>query len=99
MQASQPSPLARDDTLLGICHALGEDIGFNPVYLRVTLAVMLLWNPTIVVGAYAGLGILVLLTRWIAPNPRFIPASEPRAEAVQPRNRDAGEPEPLQIAA
>ena len=35
--ASAGSIIARDDTLLGVCFALGEDFGFNPVYLRVPL--------------------------------------------------------------
>jgi phage shock protein C len=96
MQVPQPSPIARDDTLLGICHALGEDFGFNPTYLRVTLAVMLLWNPTVVIGVYAAAGILVLLTRWIAPNPRFVTID---AEASRPRNDDEAVAEPMQIAA
>lgn len=96
MQVSQPSPIARDDTLFGICHALGEDFGFNPIYLRVALSVMLLWNPTVVVSAYAAAGILVLLARWIAPNPRFITVE---AETSRPRNDDEAAAEPLQIAA
>jgi phage shock protein C len=61
---------ARDHTLLGICEALGEDFGFNPLLLRVPLAVCLLLNPWAVLGTYAGLGILVAFTRLISPNPR-----------------------------
>ena len=41
----QPPVWARDHTILGICEALGEDLGFNPVFLRVPLAVCLLLNP------------------------------------------------------
>ena len=70
MQTSQPSVFARDHTILGICEALGEDFGFNPVFLRVPLAVCLLLNPWAVVAAYAGLGVLVAFTRLVAPNPR-----------------------------
>ncbi len=79
MQTSQPSLIARDHTILGVCEALGEDFGFNPMFLRVPLAALLLLNPTAVVCTYLALGVLVLLTRWIAPNPR--PAVRPAAAA------------------
>ncbi|MEA3064985.1 MAG: hypothetical protein QOJ27_1431 [Sphingomonadales bacterium] len=80
MQTSQPSLIARDHTLLGICEALGEDFGFNPLFLRVPLAALLLVNPVAVIGTYLALGVLVFLTRWISPNPRPV-AAEPVAEA------------------
>ena len=78
MQTSQPSVFARDHTILGICEALGEDFGFNPVFLRVPLAVCLLLNPWAVVATYAGLGVLVAFTRLVAPNPRSRPRPEPK---------------------
>lgn len=76
MQTSQPSLIARDHTLFGVCEALGEDFGFNPTFLRIPFAALLLVSPTAVIGTYFALGVLVLLTRWIAPNPR--PAAEAR---------------------
>lgn len=85
MQTAQPSVFARDHTILGICEALGEDFGFNPVFLRVPLAVCLLLSPWAVVATYAGLGVLVAFTRLVAPNPRkpaeAVPAEAPRSEA------------------
>ena len=69
MNRPNPSPIARDDTLLGVCHAIGEDFGFNPTYLRVVLAVLLLWNPVVVLGFYVAAGVLVLISRWLSPNP------------------------------
>lgn len=93
MQTSQPSLIARDHTLLGVCEALGEDFGFNPMFLRVPFATMLLLSPTAVVAAYLALGVVVFLTRWISPNPR--PAVEARpavaAEPVQAANEVAEE--------
>jgi phage shock protein C len=79
MTADQPSLIARDHTLLGVCEALGEDFGFNPVYLRIVFAVSLIWNAEIVVGAYLALGIIVLVSRLIAPNRGSAPAVEARA--------------------
>lgn len=86
MQTSQPPLWARDHTLLGVCEALGEDFGFNPMFLRIPFAVLLLWNPTIVVATYFGLGALVLATRWLAPNPRaaastLVSSAEPATAA------------------
>ncbi len=97
MQTSQPSVFARDHTILGICEALGEDLGFNPLLLRVPLAVCLLLNPWAVVATYAGLGILVAFTRLVAPNPR-VPAEAEAAPAAAHRAEVQAEPE-LALAA
>ena len=78
------SVFARDDTMFGVCEALGEDFGFNPLFLRIPLAVLLLWNPTVIVGAYLGAGVLVLASRLAIPNKRraaAVPASSEPAEA------------------
>ena len=91
MQSTQPPLWARDHTLLGVCEALGEDFGFNPMYLRVPFAALLLWNPTVVVATYVALGALVLLTRWLAPNPRPVDlaeAAEPAPEAADDNAQD-----------
>lgn len=89
MSGSQ-SLLTRDDTLFGVCAGLGEDLGFNPLYLRILFAVSLLWNPAAAVGLYAGLGAVVALSRWLAPAPKA-------AEAVPPVSAGApAEAEPLE---
>ena len=88
MQTSQPPLWARDHTLFGVCEALGEDFGFNPLFLRIPLAALLLWNPVAVVGTYVALGALVLLTRWLAPNPRVATAAEPAAQPATAANSD-----------
>jgi phage shock protein C len=67
--ASAGSIIARDDTLFGVCFALGQDFGFNPLYLRVLLATVVLWSLPAAVGAYAALGLLVAVSRWLAPDP------------------------------
>jgi phage shock protein PspC (stress-responsive transcriptional regulator) len=86
MQTSQPPVWARDHTLLGICEALGEDFGFNPLFLRVPLAALLLINPLVVIGTYAALGTLVLVSRLLIPNPSIAAA----APAAEPAARQAG---------
>jgi len=57
----------RSHTILGVCEAIGEDFGFNPVWLRVVLSAMVLWSPTIAIGGYFALGAVVLLSRLVLP--------------------------------
>jgi phage shock protein C len=82
MQSSQPAVFARSDTLLGVCEALGEDFGFNPLYLRVTLGVLMIWYPVAVLGAYAAAGAIVAFSRLLYPNRR--PAGQGVAAGTQP---------------
>jgi phage shock protein PspC (stress-responsive transcriptional regulator) len=63
------SIIARDDTLLGVCHAIGEDFGFNPLWLRILFAAVLFFSPIGAFAGYAGLGAIVAFSRWMAPNP------------------------------
>ena len=72
---AQPSPLARDDTLLGVCAALGEDLGFNPFYLRLALGVALLWNPGMVIAGYLAAALVIAVSRWFVPNLVFAEAA------------------------
>jgi phage shock protein PspC (stress-responsive transcriptional regulator) len=67
--AEAPSIIAREDTLLGVCHAIGEDFGFNPLWLRIAFAALLFWSPVGAFAGYAVLGAIVALSRWAAPNP------------------------------
>jgi phage shock protein C len=78
--------VTREDTLLGVCQGLGEDLGFNPIFLRLPFGVLLLWNPTVVIGTYLALGAAVMLARFVAPNPRI--PGEP-GEANQPAAADS----------
>lgn len=64
-------PLASPkDNLLGICNALGEDFGFNPLWLRLALGAAFVLQPVGVVTSYLALGLLVLVSRLAFPNPR-----------------------------
>lgn len=94
MQTVQPSTFARPDTLLGVCQAIGEDLGFNPLWLRMTFGVLLLWNPVPVIGAYAAAAVVVGFTRWLYPNPHQAEAPE----AAEPAAARA-EAEALPLAA
>jgi phage shock protein PspC (stress-responsive transcriptional regulator) len=87
MQSYHDAVLARPDTLLGVCQALGEDLGFNPNILRIALAVPLVWMPVPMFAGYLALGLVVLASRLLFPNPR-------RAEAVSAEVIEAPVPEP-----
>ena len=76
-----PLPL-RGDTLLGVCEAVGEDLGFNPTWLRLAFAVLLMWNPEVVVACYLGLGVVVALTRWFFPVRKRVTVREAAPETV-----------------
>ena len=70
-----PALPLRNDTFLGVCEAIGQDLGFNPNFLRVPFAALLLWNPAVIVGLYLGLGVVVAASRW------FFPATKPETVA------------------
>lgn len=81
--ASARSIVARDDTLLGICHAIGEDFGFNPLYLRILFAAILFWSPIGAFGGYVALGAVVAFSRWVAPDPSADEVAETTDEPVE----------------
>lgn len=70
MESAPQSLFARNDTMFGVCEALGEDFGFNPLFLRITLAVLLLWNPVLILSSYAAAGVAIALSRWLFPTAR-----------------------------
>jgi phage shock protein PspC (stress-responsive transcriptional regulator) len=86
----------RSHTILGVCEALGEDFGFNPVFLRVPLAAMVIWNPLVAFGAYFGLGAVVLASRLLFPRPKADQASAPASVHF---DNDAADRERMPIAA
>ena len=67
----------RNHTIFGVCEAIGEDFGFNPVFLRIPLAAMVIWNPLVAFGSYFGLGAVVLVSRLLFPRPKADQASAP----------------------
>jgi phage shock protein PspC (stress-responsive transcriptional regulator) len=69
-QVIQPALPLRNHNILGVCEAIGEDFGFNPVLLRVPFAASVLWSPMIAIGAYFAVGAVVLLSRLVFPKPK-----------------------------
>ncbi|WP_028965916.1 PspC domain-containing protein [Sphingomonas phyllosphaerae] len=70
------------DNLFGVCAALGEDFGFNPLWLRLGFAVALLFSLEKVLLAYVALGVLVLVSRLLFPNRRRAVATDVPATAA-----------------
>jgi phage shock protein PspC (stress-responsive transcriptional regulator) len=60
----------KPDNILGICEAVGNDLGFNPTWLRIAFLPILFFAPMVMIGAYLGLGVVVLASRLIFPKPR-----------------------------
>lgn len=86
-----PLPL-RNDTLLGVCEAIGQDFGFNPLYLRLAFIAPLFIAPAASIAAYLGLGVVVGATRLIVRD-------KPAAEQLVDATATVVSEEPLPIAA
>jgi len=96
MTNQTPLPL-RNDTILGVCEAIGRDFGFNPLYLRLAFIAPLFFAPTATIAAYLGLGVVVGLINWFAPDKS---ASAPHLVSSQEvTNANAETNECLPIAA
>lgn len=57
----------RRDTFFGICEAVGQDFGFNPLYLRLAFIAPLFFFPAQTFMAYFALGLIVLASRLLFP--------------------------------
>ncbi|MDH7641068.1 PspC domain-containing protein [Sphingomonas oryzagri] len=90
----QDPATAPKDNLFGICHAIGEDFGFNPFWLRVALAIGIIARPEVVLAVYATLGLAVVTSRLLTRRPK---AARPTATVTVLAAR--AEREPLRQAA
>jgi phage shock protein PspC (stress-responsive transcriptional regulator) len=57
------------DSLFGVCQAIGDDFGFNPLVLRLGFLAVGFFSIPASIGAYALLGIGVAASRWLFPKP------------------------------
>jgi phage shock protein C len=69
--ADNTNLILRNDTILGVCEALGQDLGVNPTWLRVAFCLPVFWSPLLVIGAYFALGAVVAATRYAYPDRRI----------------------------
>lgn len=101
MRNAQPNVfLGRDDTFFGVCEALGEDLRINANLLRLGFALATFFSPLGAIAAYAGAGLLVALTRLIAPAPGARAAAKAAYATDETTPVQAQEePAPLPLAA
>ncbi|WP_033075445.1 PspC domain-containing protein [Sphingopyxis sp. MWB1] len=67
MDQDSPNLFRRRDTFFGICEGIGQDFGFNPLWLRLAFVMPLFFFPVQTVLGYFGLGLVVLASRLIFP--------------------------------
>jgi phage shock protein PspC (stress-responsive transcriptional regulator) len=92
-EKTTPLPL-RNDTLLGVCEAIGQDFGFNPLWLRLAFIAPLFFQPMLAIGAYLLLGAVVAASRYFFPR-----ASVAQVTEVEAQTPEAPVQEQLPIAA
>lgn len=63
----QENLFTRNDTIFGVCEGLGEDLGINPLFLRLAFILPLFWFPMELVMLYFGLGAILFVTRMLVP--------------------------------
>ncbi|NJS15490.1 MAG: PspC domain-containing protein [Sphingopyxis sp.] len=57
----------RPDTFFGVCEAIGQDFGFNPLWIRLAFVPALFFFPFQAPFLYIGLGLIVLASRLMFP--------------------------------
>lgn len=57
----------RPDTFFGVCEAVGQDFGFNPLWLRLAFVPPVFFAPQYALAAYVVLGLMVLASRLMFP--------------------------------
>jgi phage shock protein C len=89
-QENQVALPMRSHTILGVCEAIGEDFGFNPTFLRVPFAAIVLYSPMIAIGAYLALGVVVLASRLLFPRPKAqaVVESSEKADVANEQQRE-----------
>ena len=82
----------RRDTFFGICEAIGQDFGFNPLWLRLAFVAPLFFFPVQTFIGYFALGLVVLASRLLfpakvkaaaQPAPIAAPIAAPQAEKAE----------------
>jgi phage shock protein PspC (stress-responsive transcriptional regulator) len=88
----------RRDTFFGICEAVGQDFGFNPLWLRLAFVAPLFFFPVQTFAAYFALGAVVLASRLLHPRPAAEAAPAAALTAIE-ADRPAEKAEDLALAA
>ena len=83
------------DMLFGVCQTIGNELGFNPFYLRIALLGLLFFSPVAVIASYVALGGAVALSAWLFPKPTAETASVSPVQAAESKACEPSEPELL----
>jgi phage shock protein PspC (stress-responsive transcriptional regulator) len=83
------------DTLFGVCQTIGNELGFDPFYLRIALLGLLFFSPVAVIASYVALGAAVALSTWLFPKPHAETEVTPQVAVVEPAADETREPELL----
>ncbi|WP_332818854.1 PspC domain-containing protein [Sphingopyxis sp.] len=97
MDSETTNLFQRRDTFFGICEAVGQDFGFNPLWLRLAFVAPLFFFPVQTFIGYFALGLVVLASRLIFPAKAT--AEQPVLSAVETADRPAGKTEGFALAA
>ena len=81
------------ENLFGVCAAVGEDLGINPLWLRIALGVSVLFNPVAAAVVYAWMALAVLASRALFPKRRKVRPAAPASVTTLPRAAPAAEPQ------
>jgi phage shock protein C len=65
--AAPRATLNRPDTLFGICEAIGQDFGINPLWLRLAIVPAVFFAPVTAILGYLAAGLVVLASRLLFP--------------------------------
>ena len=89
----------RRDTFFGICEAVGQDFGFNPLWLRLAFIAPLFFFPVQTFMGYFGLGAAVLVSRLVFPRKNIAPAQPLVVAEAQAVERPVEAEQELALAA
>ena len=98
MHSENTNLFRRRDTFFGICEAVGQDFGFNPLWLRLAFVAPLFFFPVQTFIGYFSLGLVVLASRLLFPA-RKAAAGQPALTAVEGSAQPAEKIEELALAA
>lgn len=91
MPTAKTNLVLRNDTILGVCEAIGQDFGFHANWLRLIFAGLFYWFPLGVVGTYLALGLIVAATRWFSPDKVDASPAAPAAVSAAVQLEDTDE--------
>lgn len=98
MDSETTNLFQRRDTFFGICEAVGQDFGFNPLWLRLAFVAPLFFFPVQTFAGYFALGLVVLASRLLFPA-KTASSAHPALSAVEPAERHVDKAEELALAA